>query len=748
MPGTGREQSAAPSSLEIHLLGNFRAVVDGEAVDERRFTRRKPKLLIKLLALQPNHQLHREQAMELLWPDSDADSAANNLYKAIHMVRHALEPALKSAADSHFILTQGQQILLRAPKRLWIDVEAFEEALAIAIKDQDTAAFESALAIYDSDLLAEDRYEDWAATKREQLRGRYQDLLTKVAYLYDMQGQHEKAIESFRKLVSSDPANEEAHRRLMRLYALTGSKSRALHQYQECCDALQRELDAEPERATSELREQIFSGQVAPLATSETLRDERDSKSITSMAILPLVNSGGDPNAEYLSDGITESIINNLSQLPGLRVMAWSTVLRFKDSKIDPQAIGRDLGVRAVLTGRVFQLRDRLVVKAELVNVADGSQCWGQQYNKNLSDIFAIEEQISAEISDALRLQLSGEQQRRLAKRHTENIEAYHAYLKGRYYWNKRTNKDVKRGMEYFNQAIEQDPCYALAYSGLADSYIILGSFGIASLAPSEAFPKAKEAAVKALEIDDTLAEAHASLADALGNYDWDWLNSEREFRRAIELKPTYATAHHWYAFTYLTAMGRLDDAVAEERRAQELEPLSLIINTNLGTLLYLARKYDEAINQYRKALEIDSNFIIAYWMLGLAYEQKSMFEESITEFQKAVALSGGSALPIALLGHAYAMAQQKGDALKVLDDLNELSKHGYTSSYRIAAIYACLEETRQAFEWLGRAYEERDAWLTWLRVDPVFDDLRPDRRFQELLKLVGLESTNAESVR
>jgi DNA-binding SARP family transcriptional activator len=741
MPGTGPEQSATPSSLEIHLLGHFRLLVDGQAVDERSFTRRKPKLLIKLLALQPNHQLHREQAMELLWPDSDPDSATNNLYKAIHMVRHALEPALKSAADSHFILTQGQQILLRAPERLWIDVEAFEEALDLAIEDQNTAAFESALAFYVSDLLAEDRYEDWAATKREQLRGRYQDLLAKLAHLYDKHGQYEKAIESWRKLVSSDPANEEAHRNLMRLYAVTGSKSRALRQFRECCEALQRELDAEPERATSELRDQIFSGRVVAFATSETALDEGDSKTITSLAILPLVNSGGNPNAEYLSDGITESIINNLSQLPGLRVMAWSTVLRFKGSKLDPQAIGRELGVRAVLTGRLFQLHDRLVVKTELVNVADGSQSWGQQYNRKLSDIFAIEEEISAEISERLRLQLSGDQQRRLAKRHTESIEAYHAYLKGRYYWNKRTEKDVKRGLEYFNQAIEQDPCYALAYAGLADSYIILGSFGIAALAPRDAFPKAKEAALKALEIDDTLAEAHTSLADALGHYDWDWLNSQKEFRRAIELKPTYATAHHWYAFTCLTAMGRLDDAITEEKRAQELEPLSLIINTNLGTLFYLARQYDEAIVQYRKALEIDSNFIIAYWMLGLAYEQKSMFKESIAEFQKAVTLSGGSPLPTVLLGHAYAMAQQKDAALKVLDDLNELSKRVYVSSYRIAAIYACLAETEQAFAWLRRAYEERDVWLMWLRVDPVFDDLRSDPRFEELISLVGLLS-------
>ena len=714
-------------------------MVDGTTVDERRFTRRKPKLLIKLLALQPHHQLHREQAMELLWPDSDPDSATNNLHKAIHMVRHALEPALKSAADSHFILTQGQQILLRAPERLWIDVEAFEDALGNASKDPNAAAFESALALYGSDLLAEDRYEDWTAAKREQLRGHYQDLLTKLAHLYDTQGRYEQAIESFGKLVSCDPANEEAHRRLMRLYALSGSKNRALRQYRECCDALERELDAKPERATSELREQIFSGQLAPVATKETARDERDSKTINSLAILPLVNAGADPNAEYLSDGITESIINNLSQLPGLRVMAWSTVLRFKDSKIDPQAIGRDLGVHAVLTGRVLQLSDRLVVKTELVNVADGSQCWGQRYDRKLSDIFAIEEEIATEISDKLRLQLSGDEQKRLAKRHTDSIEAYHAYLKGRYYWNKRTDKDVKRGLEYFNQAIERDPCYALAYAGLADSYIIRGSFGIAALPPREAFPRAKEAAAKALDIDDTLAEAHASLAVALAQYDWDWFNALKEFKRAIQLQPNYATAHHWYAFIYLTAMGRLDEAIAEERRAQEFEPLSLIINTNVGTLLYLARQYDRAIDQYQKALEIDPNFVIAHWMLGLAYEQKTMYKESVAELQTAVALSGRNSITLALLGHVYAGSGKKAEALKVLDELNELSKRSYVSSYRVAAIYDGLEEREQAFEWLQRAYEERDPWLVFLKLDPVLDNLRSDARFADLVRRVGL---------
>jgi DNA-binding SARP family transcriptional activator len=626
------------SSIEIHLLGPFRVFVDDQAIDERRFTRRKPKQLLKLLALQPHHQLLREQAMEFLWPESDPESAANNLHKAIHLARHALEPSLKSVADSHFILTQGPHVLLKAPGELWIDVEEFERRAAATSKSADLKGFEAACKLYEGDLLSEDLYEDWAAPRREQLSKTYQELLAKLATLYEERAEHKQAIDLLSELAATDSSNEETHRRLMRLYAVTGNKHQALRQYDLCRQILQQEFGVAPEPSTRTLHQQIVSGQVVPLSAARATGSQADTTG-NSLAILPLVNASADANAEYLSDGITESVINNLSQLPGLTVMAWNTVSRFKGSKTDPQVAGRALGVRAVLTGRVLELGDRLVIKTELVSVADGSQLWGESYNRQLADIFVIEEEISREISDKLRLKLTGDEQRRLAKRYTDNLEAYHAYLKGRYYWNKRTDKDVRRGLEYFKQAIDRDPCYALAYAGLADSYIILGMFGLSSLSPGEAFPKAKEAAVKALEIDDTLAEAHASLALALGQHDWDWANAEGEFKRAIELKPTYATAHHWYAFVYLTAMGRLEEAIAEESRAQELEPLSLIISTNLGTLLYLARRYDEATDQYRKAFELDANFTIAHWMLGLVYEQKSMFAESIVEFQKAVAL-------------------------------------------------------------------------------------------------------------
>jgi tetratricopeptide (TPR) repeat protein len=421
--------------------------------------------------------------------------------------------------------------------------------------------------------------------------------------------------------------------------------------------------------------------------------------------------------------------------------MARSTVFSYKDREIDPRVLGRDLRVSAVLTGKVLQVGDHLIIRVELVNTADGAQLWGAQYDRKLSDILAVQEEMAKQISEKLQLKLTGDERQRLAKRHTENTAAYHAYLKGRYFWNKRTAEGLKKGIEYFQQAIELDPCYALAYAGLAESYVVLGSFGVSALAPHEAFPRAKLAAAKALEIDETLAEAHASLAFSLESYEWDWATARQEFLRAIELGPDCSTAHHWYGLEYLTAVGRLDEAFAEIKRAHELEPLSLSINTDFGFLPYLMRQYDRAIDEYRKALELDQSFVYTHWKLGLAYEQKGLYEEAIAEFQKAVALSGGSAQSLVLLGHAYAISGRRAEALELLGELSELSKRRYVSSYRVAAIHLALGEKEQAFEWLERACEERDAWLVWLKVDPVIDDLRSDPRVQELLQRIGLTS-------
>ncbi len=461
-------------------------------------------------------------------------------------------------------------------------------------------------------------------------------------------------------------------------------------------------------------------------------RGRRSRKAIDSLAVLPLVNASADPNTEYLSEGITESIINSLSQIPKLRVMARSTVFRYKGRETDPQEVGRDLNVRAVLTGRVLQLGDRLIIKAELVNVADGSQLWGEQYNRELSDIFALQEEIAQQISEKLRIKLTGEEKKRLTKRYTENTEAYQFYLKGRFYWNKRTSEAAKKGIEYFEQAIEKDPNYALAYAGLADSYALLGGYDV--LRPKDSYPRARAAATKALEIDDTLAEAHTSIARIRMAFDWDWLAAEREFKRAIELNPNYATAHHWYGM-YLVRMGRFDEALSEIKQAQKLDPLSLIINADMGAPLFFARQYDQAIEQHRKTLEMDLNFPPTHLRLGAAYEQKGMYQEAIAEYQRAIELSGDNTKTSVVLGYAYAVSGRRAEAQKELDQLKEQSN----SPYDIAMIYTALGDKEQAFEWLEKAYEDRSGGLVFLKVDPGLDSLRSDPRFADLLRRVGL---------
>jgi len=477
---------------------------------------------------------------------------------------------------------------------------------------------------------------------------------------------------------------------------------------------------------------------ISDLSRTETpVLKRRSRKTIDSLAILPLVNASGDPNAEYLSDGITESIINSLSQISKLRVMARSTVFRYKGLEVDPQTVGRELGVRAVLTGRVLPLGDYMVIGTELVDTADGSQLWGEQYRRSVLDIFAVQEEISREISGKLRLRLTGAEKKRLTKRYTENTEAYHLYLKGRYYENKFFNEAAfKKAIDCFQQAIERDPAYALAYAGLADGYIRLSTFNVT---PSrEGFAKARAAVLKALEIDDTLAEAHTSLARIKSSFDWDWPGAEEEFRWAIKLNPNYATAHHLYG-RHLMIMGRLDEATVEIRQASELDPLALNIHTDLSAPLFFARQYDRAIESLRKTLEMDPNFALAHGRLGGAYEFKGMYEEAIAEFQRVVELSGSRPGTLAAFAGAYAASGRADQARDILDRLKEQSQRGHVSPCDIAEIHAALGEKDQAFEWLEKAYEARSSDLRFLKVNPSFpDSLRLDPRFADLLRRVG----------
>jgi serine/threonine protein kinase/tetratricopeptide (TPR) repeat protein len=461
----------------------------------------------------------------------------------------------------------------------------------------------------------------------------------------------------------------------------------------------------------------------------------RGGETIDSVVVLPFVNASGDPNSEYLSDGITESLINSLSQLPHLKVMSRDSAFMYKGKDTDARTVGQALGVRAVFKGRVMQRGDTLEISAELVNARDDSHVWGQQYDRKLADLIALREEITKEMTTALRMRLTGDDEKRMAKSYTTNPEAYQDYLKGRYWWNKLNEDGLNKGIENFQHAIAKDPTYALAYSGLADCYSSLATSGV--IPPKESFPRAKEAAQKALEIDDTLSEAHTSLALIKTAYDWDWSGGEREFQRAIELNPSSVTAHRLYGLA-LMGMARFDEAIRELKRALELDPLSLLNNHALGLGFLFARQYDQAIEQYRRTLELDPNLIFAHWFLGLAYLQKSMYKEGTAELEKALVISPGNTLLISGLGYAYAAAGRKLEAQKVLDKLNDLSKQKYFPAVFRVQIYAALGEKDQAFEWLEKGYEDRS--ILNIKADPAFDPLRSDPRWADLLRRMNLQ--------
>ena len=457
-------------------------------------------------------------------------------------------------------------------------------------------------------------------------------------------------------------------------------------------------------------------------------------RAIDSLAVLPFTNVGGEAGTEYLSDGITESLINNLSRSANLRVMSRNSVFQFKDQQIDAREVAKKLNVQAILTGRVAQSNDELLLNIELIDARDNSRIWGERYRRKMSELVALQEEIAKQISERLQLALSSEDRKRLTRQDTENADAYQLYLRGRYHWNKRTPEAMIRGIEYFKQALEKDPDYALAYAGLADCYALLGEYG--KMPIKESAPLAKAAAQKASVLDDSLAEAHTSLAAAY-EYEWNWPEAEKEYRLAIEMNPNYATAHHWYG-VYLSSLARFDEAEPQLKKALELDPLSLIINTGLGRMYCGARKYDDAIDQLKTTLEIEPNFAEAHFQLALAYEGKRKYEKAAASFQRAVELFPDATMR-GWVAREYAIAGKRDEARKILDELKTLAKQQYVSPYMIAIAYAALDDREQAFGWLERVYEERSYYVVWLKVDPIWDSFRSEARFQDLLRRVGV---------
>ena len=459
---------------------------------------------------------------------------------------------------------------------------------------------------------------------------------------------------------------------------------------------------------------------------------------IRSLAVLPLANLSGDPQQEYFADGMTEALITDLAKTTELRVISRTSVMHYKGTQKPLPEIARELQVEAVVEGSVQRSGTRVRITALLIRAASEQHLWAQSYERDLQDILGLQNEVAHAITQQVEHRLNPKGQIRGRSSGPVNPEAYEAYLKGRYYWNKRTGEGYRKSIEYFQQAIEKDPSYAPSYAGLADAYNLSARY--AFLTPREGFARGIAAAKRALEIDDSLAEAHTALAFAYWHYGLDWLGAQREFKRALELNPGDSTAQHWYAM-YFAQIGRNEEAIEEIERARELDPLSLIVNTNVAWAYWFARQYDRAIAQFLKTLEIDPNFGLAHMRLGLAYEQKGMFAEAIAAFRKAMVLSPGTSEIIAALGHAYGVTGRRGEALQMLEELKKLSEQRYVSSYDIAVVYLGLGEKDQALAWLARAYEERSGWLGWLKVDPRLDPLRSDPRFQDLLRRMKFPS-------
>ena len=464
-----------------------------------------------------------------------------------------------------------------------------------------------------------------------------------------------------------------------------------------------------------------------------------------SIAVLPFADMSEQRDQEYFCDGIAEELINDLSHIQDLHVVARTSAFSFKGTQLDVREIGKKLNVNSVLEGSIRKAGSRLRITAQLVNVIDGYHLWSEKFDRELEDIFAIQDEISLAIVEHLKVKLLAGEKAALEKRHMDdpkmprvNPDAYDTYLKGRYFWNKRTEEGVRTALGYFQQTISKAPNYALAHSGIADCYIV-GDGSYLGIPTGEAFELAHRATMKALEIDETLGEPHISRAAVLADFEWNWTESEREYLRGLELKPGYATGHQWYA-EFLWTRGRHEESITQAKRALELDPLSLIANTALGTSLYFARRYDDAIEQFKSTLELEPNFYRAHYWLGLTYVSKAMLNEAIAELQKAVSISGGHAAALTGLGYAYACSGQRDKSARIIQQLKELSAQRYVSPLNFAMMYAALGQEEQAFAALSKAYQQRAEGMQYVKAFPVLDPLRSDPRFAELLKNMGLQ--------
>jgi DNA-binding SARP family transcriptional activator/TolB-like protein len=765
-------------SLNIHLFGPFRVFVDGVQIDDQSWGRRKSKTLVKLLALQParqsSRQMHREELIELLWPEVDSEQGLNNLHKALHAARRALEPGLSAGTPSRFLSMRDQLVMLQSAEEICVDVFEFETRANEALKTGRRDLIEAALSLCQGDLLPEDLYEDWLAVRREQLRSRKEQLLLSLAAVCEGSGDSGAALDACRQLLASNPCNEAAHRCLMRLYSGAGQRYLAVEQFRTCTETLRRELDADPEPETAALYDRILSGArqshggtaVAPALAREPIPSPGPGRSprfrylagaallvciglictgaiavflartspVQFVAIMPLTTAADSPELDYLADGITESVIDNLSRLRQVRVMARSTVYRYRAKGLDPMAAAAQMKVHSVLTGTISKRGRNLLVAAELVAVPEGTRIWGNQYELTAKDLTSVQDRIASEIAASLRLRLSGDDRARLSHTHQTDPEAYRLYLQARFFWNQRSKDGYLRSIELFQAALARDPAYAPAYAGLADSYSFLGR----DEAPThEYMRKAKAAAERALAIDDNLAEAHASLAMMTNVYEWNFPAAERRFRRALELDPGYANGHLFYG-VFLASQGEFKEAQSQLDQAAELDPLSPIIALCRGYPAGFQGQVEPAIGAARKALDISPGFPAAFEDLMNYFEMQGRRDEAMRQAVALLYARGQHDLAESV----QAAFRQSGyqAALRLWFDAEEgRAAREYVSPLRIALLAIRMGDRDKAFYWLDKAVEDRNAGLVYLNVDPKYSTIRSDPRFGRLIQRVGL---------
>lgn len=726
--------------IELRILGSTELRREDGTLEHSFLTGSKRLGLLAYLVLaRPRGYHRRDVLLPLFWPEHGQKSARNALSNMLYHIRHVL--------GNEVLTSRGTEEIEVRSDKLWCDAIVFEEAL-----DQHRA--ERALKLYRDDLLkgfhvsdASPEFEHWLDAERERLRMRATEAAWKLSDEAEQTGDWKAARTWAKKAAAFTPFSEEAHRRLMTLLDKSGDRADALKVYESFTARLQQEWDIDPSAELVALAEDIAARQPVKATTSPT--KEKHSPSANkevrtktnahpSIAVLPFANFSPEAKNEYLSDGITEELIHRLARISDLHVAARTSSFAFKRKSIDVQDIGQKLQVSHVLEGSVRKSGERLRVTAQLIEVDTGYHLWSETYQRKLEDVFAIQDEISRMIVDALQMELIDTDEPHGLPA-TDSPKAYDLYLKGRYFFNKRTEEDLRKGIEYFEQAITQDPEYARAYAGLADSYLVLGSSTFSALSPQETLDRAKEAAEKALALDATLAEAQVSLG-IVRMRQYDWKGAKERFERAIALDPDYAEAHQRYGWL-LALLGDFERALAALRRAEERDPLSLPIKTAKGRVFHFARRPDDAIVQYRRTLDIDPNYSGAHLGLGLTLLYKERYSEAMACFQRARELAGDTSVPAALLAYAYALAGQQERARALLNEMQAKQEH--IPPVFVAWIHMGLEEIDESLDLLEKAHQQKVP-ASAMKVEPLLDTIRSDPRYQRLLRRVGLKETES----